>query len=431
MQSQVQAISPVLYEVKVEVPWDQVQGDLDTRLERLRRTARIRGFRPGKAPKSVVRQYYGETLRNEVVSAIVDQGLRDVVREHDLQLVTHPQIDAQSIEDGHPVKITAQLEVRPAIAHVDITKLDIELPHVEVKEADIDAEIDRLREQHAEIRVVEPPRAARSGDQLRLSVEGFINDQEVEELRTKDYDARLETGRLRPEFEAALPGMLPGECKSVEVDFPADDENEKLRGQRVRFAVTLQQVAEVLLPTVDDEFAKDCGDYADLASLREKIGNDQRAAVDRQQKSSIRDKLIDRLIEANDVALPPSMVQQQHQQIVFEHMNFLKWVGLPLQAPDDELRQSMRMRAERRVRAGLLLSALARQENVSVDAEEIQQRLMEIADRSGKHPAKVRADYQNEDRLEALTSKILEEKIMNLLQSRAQIRVAAPEPSST
>lgn len=421
MQSQIQSISPVLFEVKVEVPWEQLAGDLEARFDKVARSARIRGFRPGKAPRKLVRQIYGSRVRDESVAGWIERSLLAAVQEHQLQLVSRPQVQPADILEGEPLQIVAQLEVRPRIERVDTDSLSVDVPPIAVAAAAIDAEIERLRQVHADVSIPEPMRPARLGDQLIVSYQTFIDGQLDERASAKESTLTLGQDGLLPELEQALLGATPSEQPiAVEVDFAVDHANERLRGKKVRFEVTVQRLNEILLPQVDDEFAKDCGDFEDLAALRADAEQRLHQRAEHERRRTVQERLFDALLVANDVAVPPSLLEQQRQQLVMDHYLMMRWLGQPPAPLTDELIASLEQRAERQVRLGLLLNALALQEKIEISAAELEARITSLASESGKHPAKLRVEYQGE-KLEALRWQLLEEKLVELLRSRATL----------
>ncbi|MFO0693625.1 MAG: trigger factor [Polyangiales bacterium] len=423
MQSQVSEISPVLVEVKVEVPWDQVHRDLETGFTKLARTAHVKGFRPGKVPVQVVKQLFRAKVENDVVGAFIEKGLLAAVEEHKLMLAAQPEVDAPEITKGEPLSIKARVEVRPKIEKVEIAGLSVYRSLDAVKDADVDAEVERLRTQHADIQVPDPMRPAKEHDVLTIDYAVSIDGEDKPEMKAEDRQVELGGGRLLPEFEKALLGAVPGDSRVAEVTYGEDAQAESLRGKTAKFSITVKELKEKVLPELDDEFAKDCGDYETLADLRAKLRKQLEDAAERRSETAVKDQLVDKLVEKNPVPVPPSMVKNQKQQMMYEFAQFLQFAGAGGLSP--EMFDGIDERAERRVRAGLLLSAIARLENLDVTEADVEAKFEELSKQTGKHVAKIRVDYQGERR-ETLESQILEGKIMAFLRGKAELLEGHP-----
>jgi trigger factor len=429
METQVSEISPVEVQVTVEIPWDRVRQDLDTQFKKLGQQARVKGFRPGKVPPKVLRQLFGRQVRGEVTAALVEQGLLHAVQKHELQIVSQPQVDAPSLEEGKPLTFTAKMEVRPTVDSVDVTQLELAQPSKEVETAQIDEEVERLRTEHAEVRVPEPMRPAGAGDILTIDYTVSIDGVPNPEMGATDRPVELGRDKLIPEFEKGLEGLIPGEQKAIAVAFEDDHGREDLRGKTATFDVQVKELRETILPEVDDEFAKDVGDYETLLELRLKIREQLEKLAERRAEAELKDQLIDKLVETNDVPVPPSMVREEQMRMLYEFAAFMQMGGQEPPPMSDELRTKMHERAERKVKAAILLSSLARQQGIEIGPGDVDRKIQEIAESSGKHVAKVKAEYTGERR-EGLESQLLEEKLMDYLMGQAKIVEPgeAPEP---
>ncbi len=424
MQSKINEISPVLVEVEVEVPWDRIQKDLNDTYREISKTARVRGFRPGKVPTEVVKQVYGQQVKAQVTGTLVEEGLMHAVQEHELQVVAQPQLEGEpTLERGKPLSFTAKVEVRPKVEEVDTKTLEVWRRPVDVPDADVDAEIERLRHQHSEIQSPDPMRAARENDLLTIDYTVKIDGELKDELAAKERQVELNDDNLLPALKEGLLGMTPGEEKSISVEFDEDHPNEEIRGKTAEFEAKAIALHERLLPELDDEFAKDCGEYETLLELRLKIREGLEASAKQRVEAEVKEQLIDTLVKANEIAVPPSMIQQQQQMMMYEMAQFMRMAGQQSMSPD--FFQGMEERATRRVRAGLLLGALARNENLEVTEADLDAKFQAIADATGKHIAKVRAEHQDQQR-EALESELLENKVMALLLERAKVHEGEP-----
>ena len=422
MQSKVSPLSPVLVQVEVQVPWDKVQEKYDENLTRLSRTVHVRGFRPGKAPRTVIKRLYGQRVHGEVAANFIEEGLSEAVRSHDLDIVSEPTVELSPLEDGQPLQITAKFEIRPEISEVKVEGLELSAPAAEVSDKDVNEAVEELRRQHAELRLPEPARASQAGDQLRISYGVEIEGKAREDMASEERTVTVGEDKLIPELDKALLGVNVGDHLDVDVRF-GEQAPEELRGKDARFHIHIHEIREAVLPELDDDFAKDCGDYETLLELRLKIREGLENEKKANRESELRRQVIDRLVDANEVPVPPSLVERQRKQLEMEIGAFLAMAGQGNPSLQEEMSNSLRERAEKQVKAALLLSALARQEGTKVEESEIDQRLQRIADASGKHIAKVRAEFGPERR-QRLESQLVEEKLLDWLVAKAVVRTA-------
>lgn len=429
MQSQVHEIDPVTVEVEVEVPWDRVRKGLDAGYGKLQKTAKVRGFRPGKVPRNVLKQLFGPQVRSEVVASLVEEGLIQAVQSHELALVASPRVASlPDIQDGLPLSFKATMEVRPRVETLDLEDLTVERAAVVVTDAQVDEEIERLRERHAEIVTPDPMRPARAGDRLTIDYVVEIDAEEKPEMAATGRDVELGSGRLLPEFEEGLLGKQPGDEVEIRVAFDADVQNEELKNRRALFRVSVRDLREKVLPELDDELAKDQGEHETLAELRAAIREQLEKAARERSDSEVRERLVQKLIEKNPIPVPPSLVAQQVQAMRQELSFLMQMSGQAMQDFAAEMSATLDEQAEKKVRAGLLMGELARQQELTVTREEVEERLAKIAEQTGKHIAKVRVEYAGERR-ESLENKILEDKLLDYLLSRATVTEAPPAPA--
>lgn len=426
MESQVNQIDPVTVEVEVQIPWDRVKKGLNAGYGELQKSARVRGFRQGKVPRSVLQQLYGPQVKNEVIATLVEEGLLEAVQTHELAVVASPRVGGlPTIVKGEPLSFSAKLEIRPKVDEVATDGLAISRLPVDVSEKDVDAEIERLRERHADIVTPEPQRPAQAGDLLTIDYVVTIDGELKEDMAGQARTVELGGGRLLPEFEVALLAKNIGDEVDIEVTYDEEVTNPALKNKRATFKVKITELREKILPAIDDELAKDIGEFETLDELRAKTREQLEAASEQRSKSSLREQVIEQLVEKNPVPVPPSLVDQQ-EQAMRKELAFLLQMAPGLDLGSDE---EMRGRAEKKVRAAILMGELARREQLTVSPEEVDEKLLEIAEETGKHIAKIRVEYAGEKR-EALANRLLEDKLLDFLLGRATVTDATPEDAA-
>jgi trigger factor len=420
MQSQISEISSVLVEVSVQVPWPDVEKAIEGSYNQLGRTAKVKGFRPGKVPRNVLKQLFGSRVQHDVVSNLVEAGLGKAVQQHSLAVVAVPPLEAMpELKQGEPLAFKAKLEVRPKIENVNIEGITLTRDSAKVSDEDVGLVIDRLRQQNAELVAVDPPRPSTETDILTCDFQVAVDGTPRPDLAATERDIDL-TGTILPELKAGLAGKNVGDKVHVELTFPAEQGGE-FGGKPGVFDLEIKAIKNKVLPELDDEFAKDL-DHASLDELKQKTRERLEAAAKDRAENALREQLIEKLIDQNQVDVPPSLVKQQQEAMLEEYVRILRMTGQPPRdaGPIEQLAQD----AERRVRAGLLLGAVARLKSIKLEPADLDKKLQEMADRTGKHIAKVRAELKPEQR-EALEGQLLEEKLLEYLLGQATITESA------
>lgn len=425
MQSQVSEISPILVEIKIEVPWDTVAKDLENGFTRVSKVAKVKGFRPGKVPRDVVRKLFKREVEGDVSQRIVERSLIEAVEKHAIAIAARPELEAPEITTGEPLTFTARLEVRPKLDSVKIDGFKIWKDLDAVTDAAVNDELDALRDRAAELRAPETARAAKDGDVLAIDYTVTIDGEVDDAMSATDRRAELGAKRLLPEIEAALQGASVGDVRTAELTFGDDHPRESIRGKKGIFTITVKGLEEKILPALDDEFAKARGAES-LDKLRADTRDRLQKAAEQRSETSIKDQIIDALVDANDVPVPPTMLMEQKRGMLQEIIQFMQMMG-PQAGNVGELLEGIEGRAERRVKAALLLGAVARLNDVKAEEADVEQKLKDLAAQTGKHVAKLKVEYQGE-KLEMLESQILEEKLVAFLRSKVEL-VDGPRPA--
>jgi trigger factor len=429
MQVNVEKLSPVLVEVQVQVPADRVRSEVEKAYSALQRTARIRGFRPGKAPRDVLAHLYGGRVHADVAQRLVDETLNKALAEQKVEPLSEPAIAPTELRPAEPFSYKARFEVRPEIASVKWEGLEVTRQSVAVTDDMVDAEIQTLRREHSTLQAPAEERAARKGDQatftFRLEVDGELKTAEAQEIETE-----IGGGEVMKELDEALSGMRAGEAKDVELVFSDRHPTAEFRGKKGSFHLILKDVRERVFPEVDDELAKDCGE-----DTLEKLKAAQRAKIERQIKQRVTDDLAQQLVielcKNNPVPVPPSLVTQTAQMTERDLVAAARRQGQRFDTSAD-MKARIRQDAEMKVRAGLIMAEIAREKEVRVTEDDIEKGYVELAETSGKNVAKIKAEYRDAKKRETLIGMIIEDKILDLVENAAKItEVTAPPPASS
>ena len=424
MEVQVQQLTPVLVEVSITVETDRVKKEVDKAFLDLQKRAKVKGFRPGKAPRDVLTHLYGGAVTNEVCSKLVDQTLNEALADKNVQPLSQPRVEVQKAGMAEPLQFKARFEVRPEISDLKWEGLEAEKPKLSVADDHVEQALQAMRKQHAQLKTPEPARAAKAGDVVTIDFKASVDGKTIDQ--SKGMNAELGDGKLIKELEEALTGANPGDDKHVHVTFPADHTNPSLRGKEAHFDLKLIEIKERILPALDDEFAKDVGDFDGLPKLR----SETRARLEKQRADQADQQLVTNLVaalcKANPVDAPPSLVQQQLQLTVSELRQQGRRQGQTLQLTE-ELQRQLQIDSEIKVRAGLLMAEIAKRNNVTVGQEDIEKALKELSEETGKNVARLRAEYNDSNRRQMLIGMILEDKVLDLLIAKASVKEVEPK----
>jgi len=421
MQVNVEQISPVLVEFNVQIDAEVVTSEYEKAFKKVSKQARIKGFRPGKAPRNIVRQVFGSKLEADVIQLLVDNSFSKAAAEKSLQPISQPRVEPERLNSGKAFSYKARVEILPAISDVKYEGLEAKRPRITVSDEDVDKELDEVRRANSTLEVPAKARAAREGDVVTCDLSVSVAGELVADAGAKGYSIEIGKGQVFPEIEAALTGAKTGEEKSAEIELPAAHQHPKLAGKKATFSVTVTESKERGLPALDDELAKDLGEFETLADLRADIKQQLEATRKDQSENVLAERLVKALVEANPVPLPPSLVAQQMQLSEREIVMRAQMQGQRVNGVGAQLRDQIKEDSEMKVRAGLVMAEIAKKEAIQIGNEQIEEGLKELAEQTGKNVAKLRAEYSEARKREMLVGMILENKVLDLIESKANI----------
>jgi trigger factor len=431
MQVTVQRISPVLVELSIEIPADAVKAEVDKAYLNLAKKAHVRGFRPGKAPRNVLSHLYGPQVQNDVAKAIVDTTLPQVLTEKQVTPVTRPTVETGAVSATEVFSYKARFEVQPDIEEVKYDGFQLYRPTLEPTDAMVDEQLESLRLRHATLRAPEPARTSQAKDVVTIDFTVSVDGREVKDAGGQGVQIELGAGQALPELDAALLGKAAAEKTSCDVTFAEGHPNAELKGKKGTFHIALTDLKERVLPALDDEFAKDVGQFQTLVELRADVHTRLQAALLEQSEASLAQQMIVKLNEANPLELPPSLVEQQCRALEQELSAQARRAGQRVtQEQLKNMHGAIHADAEQKVRAGLLMAAIARKSEIKVTDEDVEKAYTELAQQSGKNVAKVKADYRETSKRNMLLSMILEDKILDFIEAKSTITEGSPPAPS-
>lgn len=432
MQTQVtiEELDSTRRRIAVEVPVEAVVAEMDRAYGRVQRHAHLKGFRPGHVPRAVLEKYFGDQVRADVLSHLIEHSYSDAVAQSGLKPVGPPEIVPENIEAGRPLRYSATVDIRPEIEMRDYRGLPAKRPLRPVADADVESALASLRESLAELRPVEGRDEVRAGDFAAIDYVASIGGKPLPEGRRENRLVEVGKGAVPPEIDRALVGMKVGESRAAEVEFPADHPDPQLAGKPVRFEVALRGLREKVVPEADDELAKEHGECTTLEDLKAKLRERIADSFRREAQGRVEEQLVDEVLRRNPFDVPKSLIERQIDGFVEDVLERLGPQAKALQQDAERLsrlRDDARPRAERQVRAALALEAIAQQANVEVADADVERRIDEMASQVGERAEKLRAAYADAGARADLRSRLARERALEIVVASATVEdVEAP-----
>ena len=409
-------------ELEISVPWEDVEQETGRIVKAIRGNAKIPGFRPGKAPDTIVRSRYQKEIRQEIIDKLVPRFFWEHAQEQKLRVVGSPQVGDVQLENGEAMRFRAEFEVYPDFELGDYRRIEVPFREPEVSEEDVEQEIEQIRERHASFRNLDA-RPLADGDIAVLSLKGISDDEDVPPIEQEETTLTIGEGETLPEFNEHLRGRSPGDEVDFEVRYPDDFSSPKLAGKTVSFHAEVKGLREKELPELNDDFAADLGDFRTLEEvhrhIRELIENQRR----RQATEAAQEALIDEMIKRHDFPVPDGLVERQIASRLERQLRSLKQQGVDVEKLDwdwDKVRDAERERAVRDVKAGLLLERIAQAENISASSEEIDEQVKRYAEQTKQSPAAARKKLAEDGALDRMQVQMSNDKTLSFLFDEAE-----------
>ncbi len=405
-------------ELHIEVAADEVTRETEALIRKYQQLARIPGFRRGHVPASVIRQRFAEEIRSQVVDALVPRHFREQTDKQGLVPVSQPQVTDLSIQEGEPLRFKASFEVLPKITVEGYKELRAVKPSITVSDEEVEQSLKNLQEQHATFVSVEG-RALAENDFAQVSLDGKPEDGQGQPVHMDDLLVEIGGTNTMPEFTENLRGRFVGDEPSFAVHYAPDFSDPRLAGKTVLYTVKVQAIKRKQLPEMNDQFAQQLGEFANLDQVRQRLREGIEAERRRQAEREAKDKLVAQLIERNDFELPEALVERQIDLRLERGRRALMAQGVK---PEDikkldlnRLRAAERERARQEVKGSLLLDRIAEEENIRVEEEEINREVEALAAQSRQSPDAIRARLTGEGVLDRIRDRIRNEKTLDFL----------------
>lgn len=407
-------------EIEVEIPPEEVSRETETLIQRYQKLARIPGFRRGHVPASVIRQRFSQEIQNDVVDALVPKYFRKETERLGLIPISQPRVTDLHAHEGKPLHFKASFEIMPEIKVEGYKELRAEHPEISVTDEEVEESLKGLQEQKATFSPVEG-RAVADGDYAQASLDGTPKDQEAGVKPVHMDDVMVEIGgkNTMPEFTENLRGANAGEERTFDVHYPEDFSDERLRGKTLSYKVKINSIKQKSLPELNDDFAKELGEFSTLDDVRKRIREGMESERRQTAEREAKDKLLAELIRRNDFEIPEALVEHQIDVRLERGLRALAAQGLSSEQMKKmdlpRLRAGQREQAVQEVKASLLLEKIAEEEKIEVPDEEIDREIESLAKQTNQTADAIRARLTRDGALDRIRNRIRNEKALDFL----------------
>jgi len=410
--------SGVKREIEIEVPADEVTRETESLIQKYQKTARLPGFRRGHVPASIIRQRFSEDLKSDVVEALVPRYFRREADRLGLKPVSQPRVSDLHVHDNEPLRFRASFEVMPEIKVEGYRELRAEKTEINVTDEEVEQTLNGLREQHATYSTIDG-RTLQDGDFAQASLDGQPKDGQGKPVHMDEVLVEIGGKNTMPEFSENLRGVTAGEERTFGVTYPEDSSDRRLAGKAFTYTVKVQSVKQKAVPELNDQFAKELGEFADLAEVRKRIREGMEAERTQIAEREAKEKLVEQLVRRNEFEVPEALIERQIDSRLDRGLRSL--VAQGLRAEDLKKMDLKRLRSDQRdhalhdVKASLLLEKIAQEEKIEVSEEEISREVEALAAQSKQTVEAVRARLTEDGALDRIRARLRNDKALDLL----------------
>ena len=424
MDVKVEELTGLTRKVTITLPAEEVQGKMEKAYAKLQKESKMKGFRRGKVPRSVIEKSYKPQVQAEVGEELVQETYFDIIEKQDFDPVVHPEIDAPAFNEDGTFTYVAKVDVRPEFELGEYKGIEVEDVDTNVDEGAIDFELARIQREMAALKNVED-RSVAMDDVVLVDYQGFHKGNPMKQVKNDDFTIDVGKGQMDPEFEAKLIGMKKGEEANHEVEFPEKHPNPILAGKKIEFRITVKDVKERVLAELDDEFAKDVNEkfetLGDLKEMiRERLEGDKKSAA----AGELNDRLMKKLLDTHQFEVPERLVKFEVEQMIKQTEEQLEKSGMNLEAAGlnrEELAKSNEPIAVQRVTGDFILKKIAEVEEIKVNDEDLDRTFKRIGDQYNMPVDRVKEFFKSRDDLLPLMNEVLNEKILDFLKQEATL----------
>jgi trigger factor len=432
MKVTVEDRSSVKKVLHIEIPEADVTRALDDAYQTLKKTAKVKGFRPGKTPRGVLERLYKKDVNADVTGKLIQDAYVDALKETELKVVGSPVVDPPELAGKGDYRFDAEVEVHPEIAEIGFTNLKLKKTLYKASDEEVDVQIQMMQKNLAKREPIDEQRPAQTGDFAQVDYEGFKDGKPFEDTKkTENFVIKLGDAHIAEDFDKGVVGMNPGDEKEITVSFPDDYFNKKLAGHTVDFKVKLNEIRKEVLPEIDDEMAKQLGPFTTLDEVRDKIKENLTQGYDKRIEQELNEQIFGQILEKTDFEVPDVMVEYELNSIIADaersfsyHNKTFEEAGISRESLAEKYRDT----AEKQVRRQLILGKIIQQEKMELADADLEKGFEEMAATYNQPVDVIKGFYGNSgDKLELFKHALLEKQAIKLIMERNEIESVEPE----
>ena len=425
MKTTLEDISPVKKKLLIEIDSKEVDKKLNQAYGEIRKTAKIPGFRPGKVPRKILETYFGSQVIDDVTRGLISESFPKAVDEVKTFPLGQPILEKEALKQGQDFNYSAIIEVRPEFEVKDYLGVDVEKELFSISEEDVQKRLEEIREANGKMASIEEERQIRDGDFVIVDYEGFEDSQLVEDVKSSNLLVKVGKNDFHPKFDEALIGLKKEDETEVDIDFEENFYHTKLAGKSVNFKIKIVDIKELVLPELNDEFASNLGaDLKDLDSLKNELKNAITSQEEKRIDNELKQRLLEKISEGIDFELPEVLVDAEIDFSARRLNDNLERSGSSLEKagiPEAGLRKEFRPASEKRVKEMLILDRIAKQDQIIIDDDDLEEGYGKLAESMGQDVETVKKYYEARGQVDALKEELLKEKTLNYLVNHANI----------
>jgi trigger factor len=435
MQVTVEDISSVKKTLRIEIPQAVVSKEIDKAYGELKKTAKIKGFRPGKVPRTVLEKMFKKDVLADVSSRLIQESFVDAIREKELKVVGPPQLKPPELDAGQAYRYEATVEISPQIADLQIRGLKLKRSNYKVSDEEVATQLKLLQKNLARMEKLSESRPVCEGDPVLIDFEGFKGGKPfAETARTENFNLKVGAGTVLKDFDTQLIGMSPGDVKDFPLTFPADYGNKKLAGQTIDFKVKLIEIRKEVLPEIDDELAKRAGKFETLEELKRQITANLTQGYEKRSEQELNEQVFSGLLAGTEFEVPEALVKMELDGIVDEAERSFSYRNTSLEdmgLSRESIAERYRPTALSQVKRHLILNKIIEQEKLDLAQAEIDTAFQSMADNFKQPVDEIRRYYrENPEKLDYYKHALLEKKALKLIFESSTIEDVEPGPAA-
>jgi len=418
-------LSAVNKKLSFEIPWADVKEELEAVYRDIGKKAKLKGFRPGKAPRKVLEQYFKEQAEADTITNIINKYYWQELEDKGITAISKPEITQEGLKENTDFSFTASFETEPQFDPQGYKGIEVEKENISVTDDDLEKRLTEIRQMYATMEEVKEDRPVAQGDFVTMNFTGSLNGESPDELKAENYLLEIGSQRFIPGFEEQLVGMKNGETKSINVTFPADYHEEKFAGKEVSFAVTMNNIKEKKLPELDEAFIKNFDRYNSLDDLKKDVLQSLEEESKKASEASLHESIMDVLLKENEIEVPPSLLERQIYYMMADTHKRMTSAGMDQKTAMDlsmKMHDKFKDEAAKIVKSFLILKSIAQKESFVIEESDIDKHIADLAAKHGRDYQLLKNAYEKEERRESLKSELMQKKVFDFIEQHANIK---------